>query len=160
MTRRLPAGIRPQESCVLEELTHGEELVYFYHDDEEKDDIPNSARDIENGFEAPNAFYVGNDRVAAAEIEHFRLCYETVQDGVCKKKCQAKMMTNKSSSLVEKENGLTKRHERVEYVTKKKSRERLWNRYIPSRSRPASIWSRRSASIKPRKDRSKFEIET
>ena len=87
LTRRLPAGIRPQESCVLEELTHGEELVYFYHDDEEKDDIPGSARDIENGFETPNAFYVGNDRVATAEIEHFRLCYEVVVNGTCKKKC-------------------------------------------------------------------------
>ena len=87
MTRRLPARIRPQESCVLEELTHGEELVYFYHDDPEKDDIPNAVRELENGFETPNAFYVGNDRVAAAEIEHFRMCYEVVQNGKCKKKC-------------------------------------------------------------------------
>ena len=87
MTRRLPAGLRPEDSCVLNELSHGEELLFFYHDDDAKDDIPGEASDIAAGFETLNAYYVGNDRAAAVGIEHLRVCYEDVRNGTCRSKC-------------------------------------------------------------------------
>jgi hypothetical protein len=71
----------------LGELGHGEELVLFYHDEDEIDDIPSEGRVIAEGFDTPNAFYVGNDRAAALGIDHLRVCYETVRNGKCQQKC-------------------------------------------------------------------------
>jgi hypothetical protein len=75
------------QSCAYDDLDDNQYVVLMYFDDDDTDDIPNTAADIIPGFQTDNAAYIGNEAVAALEITGVRFCVEDLSDSVCSVLC-------------------------------------------------------------------------
>ena len=54
---------------------------FYYFDDVEKDDLPNSDEAIARGFANSNAYYIGNQALSALHLEEAELCVEDLSNG-------------------------------------------------------------------------------